>query len=371
MTGIYVHFPFCIKKCGYCDFVSYENRLEEGAYYVNALLREMEEYRGEPADTVYFGGGTPTALPAGLLARVLEGIKSCFSLRPDCEITVEANPGTCDREAFRVLAEAGVNRISLGVQSFVDRELALLGRIHTANDAIRAAADARAAGISNLSLDLMFSIPAQTAESLRFSLREAVALAPSHLSCYSLSLSEETPLYEAVSRGEILLPRDEADRALYNLLVKTLKEQGYDRYEISNFARGECFSRHNIKYWKRAPYIGLGAAAHSFFKGRRYENPADLPSYYETAAGKRARIGAAVPFNDAMAEHMFLGLRMTREGVDRREFFRAFGVELDKIYGAAIKKLCSLGLLEDMGPSICLTDRGVDVSNTVFCEFLL
>ncbi|MBE7021872.1 MAG: radical SAM family heme chaperone HemW [Ruminococcaceae bacterium] len=370
MTGIYIHFPFCIKKCNYCDFVSYENRLTEGERYVSALLLEMEEYRGEKADTVYLGGGTPTALSPQLLARVLHGVRDCFSLCPDAEITVEANPGTCDREAFLQLKEAGVNRISLGVQSFVDEELSLLGRIHSAKEAEEAAENVRKAGILNLSLDFMFSTPAQTRESLTYSLDTALALHPQHLSCYSLTLSEGTPLEKAVSRGELLLPDEEADRELYHFLTAYLEKRGYHRYEISNFAREGFMSRHNTKYWQREPYIGLGVAAHSFFRGCRYENPASLPAYYRRTEQGLRPAGVPVTPEDARAEFFFLGLRQTRCGVTRRDFFKCFGMPLEDCYGATVQKLCALGLLEDDGETLRLTERGIDVSNAVFCEFL-
>ncbi len=370
MNGIYVHIPFCIKKCAYCDFVSYENRLGEAEAYVDALLLEMEAYRGVGADTVYIGGGTPTALPPHLLVRLLDGVRDCFSLADDREITVEANPGTCSAEGFARLAAAGVNRISLGAQSFLSEELTALGRIHTAAQTKEAVVDARRAGIVNISLDLMFSLPGQTLAHLAYSLEQAAALEPSHISCYGLTLCEGTPLHAAVENGRVTLPDDDTDRALYAMLCNTLHEKGYSRYEISNFAKPGCLSRHNVKYWSRSPYIGLGAAAHSFYGGRRFENPPQLSAYYRVVRGEQDREGARVTRTEAMAEFMFLGLRMTERGVLRQDFFTAFGTGVDAVYAAPIQKLCALGLLEDDGDRLRLTERGIDVSNTVFCEFL-
>ncbi len=370
MNGIYIHLPFCIKKCAYCDFVSYENQLETASTYVDNLLDEMEQYRGEQADTVYLGGGTPTALPPHLLVRILEGARDCFHLAEDSEITVEANPGTCQKETVRALKKAGVNRISLGAQSFVDEELSAIGRIHTAAQIKEAVATLRAEGIFNISLDLMFSLPGQTEESLLVSLEELVALEPTHISCYSLTLCEGTPLYEAVAGGKTEVPDEDSDRAMYDLICKRLEKNGYHRYEISNFAKEGYKARHNTKYWIRAPYIGLGAAAHSFFGGRRFENPPALCDYEKVAHGEKDREGVCLTEKDAMAEFMFLGLRMIEAGVSKKEFFSCFGQELEAIYKEPIERLCRLGLLEERGDILRLTDRGVDVSNSVFCEFV-
>ncbi len=370
MTGLYIHFPFCKQKCHYCDFVSYPGMLSFGERYVDALIEEMEAYRGALVDTVYLGGGTPTALAPALLEQVLSRVASSFSLAENCEITVEANPGTCDKSTFSALASCGVNRISLGVQSFIDSELSLLGRIHTKDDAVRSVEAVRAAGIRNLSLDLMFSIPGQTRESLYDSLFRAVALEPEHLSCYSLILCEGTPMYEAYNRGEIPLPDEDEDRDRYALLVEFLEKHGYERYEISNFAKDGKISRHNTKYWLRAPYIGLGAAAHSFYENRRFENPTSLSDYFEQVEKRRKPVGETITEEDAMGEFMFLGLRQTKTGVLRSEFQKSFGKSLDAVFGKTVKKLSELGLLVDDGEKVRLTDRGIDVSNAVFCEFI-
>lgn len=370
IAGLYIHLPFCLKKCAYCDFVSYENCLGKAEEYVSDLLSEMETYRGETIDTVYLGGGTPTALPPRLLVRILEGVRKNFVLLADTEITVEANPGTADEQGFRTLADAGVNRVSLGAQSFIDAELSALGRIHTAAQTKEAVEMVRKAGIHNISLDLMFSLPHQTKESLTESLDAILALAPDHVSCYSLTVCEDTPLCKSVETGAVLLPDEETDREFYGLICDTLEKNGYGRYEISNFAKAGRESRHNTKYWLRAPYMGLGAGAHSFYGGRRFENPAGLATYHEVVLGAKARESEIVTEADAMAEFMFLGLRMTKAGVLRSDFKAAFNRDLDAVYGDAIKKLTNFGLLLDTGHRLVLTERGIDLSNTVFCEFV-
>ncbi|MBQ4517303.1 MAG: radical SAM family heme chaperone HemW [Clostridia bacterium] len=370
MNGLYIHIPFCLKKCGYCDFVSYENRLSEGEQYVKALLSEMEQYKGTEVDTVYIGGGTPTALPPHLLIRILLGVKENFYILPGAEITVEANPGTCDGHYFQELKQAGVNRISLGVQSFVDEELKMLGRIHSAEEAKQAVKNAKAAGIENVSLDLMFSIPLQSKESFLYSIKEAIGLQPTHISSYSLIVCEGTPIEQAVSQGKLILPDEDEDRDFYALLVETLERAGYQRYEISNFAKTGKEARHNTKYWTRNPYIGLGAAAHSFWESRRFENPPCLSEYYAVCRGEKERVSEAITEKDAMAEFMFLGLRMTKQGISKQEFLQCFGVSIEEIYGEQLEKLCRLGLLECLGDAIRLTNRGIDVSNGVFCEFV-
>ncbi len=368
--GVYVHLPFCIKKCAYCDFVSYENCLAEAPDYITAVLAEAEAYRGLAVDTIYIGGGTPTALPTEQLVRLLSGLFAVFCVDSHAEITVEANPGTADRHKFNVLAAAGVNRLSLGVQSFCDDELAALGRIHSAEEAQQAIYEAYAAGIQNLSLDLMFSIPLQTSASWLTSLQTAIQLPISHISCYSLTICDDTPFGAMVAAGQLSEPDDETDRRFYRDLCMFLKQNGLERYEISNFARPGYEARHNTKYWRHIPYIGLGAAAHSFWQERRFENPAQPAAYYDVVYNGAARPGESLTREDAMSEFMFLGLRLTQEGVSPKTFEECFGVSLQSVYGAQLEKLLRLGLLTHKGENFCLTDRGIDISNQVFCEFV-
>lgn len=369
-SGVYVHIPFCVKKCAYCDFVSYENRTAEAPRYTDAVLREAAAYRGTTVDSIYIGGGTPTALPSDQLVRLLAGLFDIFTVAPQAEITVEANPGTADEAYFASLAAAGVNRLSLGVQSFCDDELSALGRIHSAKEAEAAVRAAYTAGIFNLSLDLMFSIPRQTQTSLQKSLETAVSLPISHISCYSLTICENTPFGRLAEEGQMPLPDEDTDRAFYTQICEFLDKNGLARYEISNFARPGREARHNTKYWRRVPYIGLGAAAHSFWENRRFENPPQTEAYYAVVHGAKKRSGEVISPADAMSEFMFLGLRMTREGISSAAFAKAFGTELDAVYGRQIEKLLRLGLLEKEGDRLRLTGRGIDVSNSVFCEFV-
>lgn len=331
----------------------------------------MAHYRGCRADTVYIGGGTPTCLEAVQLAGLVDKIRSCFRLEQDCEITVECNPKTADEKYFRTLRKAGVNRLSVGVQSFHDHELRLLGRIHTVAEAEECIRMAKNAGFSNISLDLMFGLPGQSAVDVEESVRRAVSLAPTHLSCYSLILEEGTPLYRSVQEGRFTLPDEDAEREMYHHLVRLLAENGYHRYEISNFALRGKESRHNNKYWERKPYIGLGAAAHSQIADLRYGNPSSLAEYEEVTflhppAGRAAeRLTSA----DEMAEFMFLGLRKCA-GILKSDFGKVFGKSLETVFGEPIKKFYSLGLLEDSNGRLRLSDAGIDVSNAIFCEFL-
>ena len=360
-----------MQKCAYCDFTSYPGLLSRAACYLKALDREMEHYRGCRADTVYIGGGTPTCLPLEQLIGLVNKIRSCFRLEQDCEITVECNPKTADAEYFRLLRRAGVNRLSVGVQSFHDRELRLLGRVHTAAEAEECVKMAKNAGFFNISLDLMFGLPGQSVADVEASVRRAVSLAPAHLSCYSLILEEGTPLYQSVQEGRFTLPDEDAEREMYHRLVRLLAENGYHRYEISNFALNGKESRHNNKYWERKPYIGLGAAAHSQIADVRFGNPPSLTEY-ENAASLPPPAGRAAEhliLADEMAEFMFLGLRKSA-GILKNDFVKNFGREIEAVFGEQIQKFCALGLMEDIEGCLRLSDLGIDVSNAIFCEFL-
>ena len=372
MTGLYIHIPFCLKKCGYCDFVSYENCFDEAETYIGAVLQEMEEYRGEKIDTVYVGGGTPTSLPEGLLEKLLGGVFACFDVAEDNEITVECNPKTADLAYLSSLRKVGYHRISIGVQSLHDEELTFLGRLHTAREAEESVQLAKLAGFSNISLDCMFGFPGQTEERFLESLRRIIALGPAHISSYSLILEENTPFYREYIAGRLIPMDDELERDLYEKTVEVLGQSGYRRYEISNFARPGMEARHNVKYWTREPYIGLGAAAHSFYGGCRYANPAGLKDYYKRvqegplAEQEKTRLTR----RDEMSEFMYLGMRMSR-GVSQREFEEQFGKKLFDVFGESIRWLESLKLVETAGDAVQLTPKGINVSNSVFSRFLL
>ncbi len=369
--GVYVHIPFCLKKCSYCDFISYPGLLSRADCYLEQIVLEMEHYRGLCADTVYLGGGTPTCLRVEQLTGLLEKLRGCFQLTKDCEITVECNPKTADEAYFKRLRAAGANRLSIGIQSFHDEELSLLGRLHSAKEAEKCVKDAKRAGFANINLDLMFGLPGQTIEKFFESVRRAVDLSPMHLSCYSLILEAGTPLELRIHSGELRLPEEEAERAMYHQLVSYLAEHGYAQYEISNFSMKGFESKHNNKYWERKPYIGLGAAAHSQIGNIRFANPPDLDAYVKIAslAPLEGRETETISPKDQMAEFMFLGLRKTC-GVSQKEFNKEFGLDVRKVYAKQLKKFCEWNLLEIDGDWIRLTKAGMDVSNSVFCEFL-
>lgn len=389
---LYIHIPFCIKKCNYCDFLSMPSDEETRAHYVKALLQEIRYYGAvirETVSTVYFGGGTPSVLSAEALVEILNAVRAHFTLEKDCEITVEVNPATIDLTGLRTLKEGGVNRLSIGVQSADDAELCLLGRIHTFKDAQKTVENARKVEINNLNLDLISSLPGQTLEKYEQNLKEILALKPEHISSYALILEEGTPFYEYYVNHKGLLPSEEADRKMYYLTREMLQKEGYLRYEISNYAKPGYESKHNSGYWRRIPYLGLGLGAASMLQHTRWKNTTGLKEYLQIFGDNGSGLNPAAEWEneqlrssfeewisltkqDEMAEYFFLGLRMS-EGVSIQGFGKEFGEDLDKVYGAQIEKLIKEGLLvrEDAKDRIYLTDFGMDVSNYVFEAFIL
>ena len=378
--GIYAHIPYCMKKCAYCDFVSSpvgkstRTEMEDYAAALRAeILREVPPLRTRFGDatTLYIGGGTPTALPAPLLTGILTALIRAAGTPAEC--TVEANPGTVDEVYLAQISAAGANRLSLGVQSFDDRLLRVIGRIHTAEEAERAFRAARRAGFTNISLDLMYGLPTQTLDDLRQSVDETLALAPEHISVYGLIVEEGTPFAAAEAAGRLALPSEDAAEEMYDFLMEELPAHGYRRYEISNFARAGFESRHNLGYWRNVPYLGVGAAAHGYVDGERWRNESDTAAYIRAVrAGGRVRTpedGERTARN-AMEEYAFLALR-TAEGIDAADFQRTFGVGIDVIYGAVIAHYEKKGLLRSSEGHITLTAAGMKTGNEVFASFLL
>ncbi|GAB4388949.1 MAG: radical SAM family heme chaperone HemW [Thermodesulfovibrionales bacterium] len=362
MAGaIYVHIPFCVRKCAYCDFpsVAHDPALAEG--YVEALGREMAlraaSTTGGAADTVYIGGGTPTVLSEGLLARVFASLRENFALSPGAEVTVEANPGTLNRGKADFLLGLGANRVSLGAQSFEDRELAVLGRSHTAGEAEAAA---RLLEGTNFSLDLIYGVPGQDPGSWRRSLERAVGLSPAHVSAYELTPEEGTPLLAALREGRLRLPPEEEVVEMFAMAEEALSGAGLRRYEISNYALPGRQCRHNVNYWRRGPYTGLGAGAHSFDGRTRRANGPDIRGYIEALSEGRLppAVSQETTWEDALKETVFLGLRMT-EGVELQG--PAAGAVMEASGG-----LIEEGLMEKAGGRLRLTRRGLLVSNSVF-----
>ena len=366
--GLYVHIPFCVRKCRYCDFISFANSQEYADAYLVALEKESAQYAGMEFDTVFVGGGTPSVLSANQLERLFNIINTTFEITPNAEFSIEVNPGTLDADKISSIINGGVNRVSVGVQSFNDSELSAIGRIHTAAQAMQAVNEIHGAGIKNINVDLMTSIPKQSGESLRKSLETAVSLPITHISAYSLILEEGTPLFDDYENGKLILSSDDEDRDNFDMLLNFLSEHGFDRYEISNFAKTGYECRHNIKYWECREYVGLGLAAHSYLDKKRFYNTSDLNKYLrgETRSDDVITLSRA----DLFSEFMMMGLRMTR-GVSEVEFLKRFGENIETIYGNQLEKFINLGLVEHKNGRYALTARGLDVSNGVMCEFIM
>lgn len=367
MKGLYIHIPFCIKKCKYCDFTSFSMCNEEKDAYLDALFLEMKKYCGEAVDTVFVGGGTPTSLSKEQLERLLINIQKNFGLSENCEFTVEANPKTLDGEKLETMKKYGVNRLSIGVQSFNDGELIALGRIHTGIEAEETILLAQKY-FDNISIDLMCAIPDQTKESFLKNLEKAFSLNPTHISCYSLILEEGTPLFDEYEKGKLILPDEDTEREIYDIARREMEKHGYRQYEISNFAKSGFESRHNIKYWSCHEYIGIGLSAHSYLDGVRFSNTDKFSSYIkgEFLSGERDELSK----DDKMSEFMFLGLRMT-DGVSKTEFKNRFGDDLEKVFENPLLKFKNMGMIEEKGDRVCLSRGAVAVSNQILCEFVL
>lgn len=369
--GIYIHIPFCRRKCLYCDFCSFTGTDEATrSRYVDALVRELRSYSAPLApytvNTVFIGGGTPSLLAAEETERVFDALRSCFDLAPDAEITSEVNPATADGEKLARWRAVGVNRLSIGVQSFSDTELHALGRLHTADEAEAFYRLARRAGFRNIGLDLMYGIPGQTPASLSETLRRAIRLAPEHISAYSLQLEEGTPFYDR--RETLTLPGDDENADLYDLVTRELAGAGYRHYEISNYAKPGYESRHNLRYWRMSPYIGVGVAAYSWFEGARYGHDRDLAAYLDDDFSRRP---SAEPRGkgDTEEEYIMLALRLA-DGIDDEDFRRTFGVTFTERYGARMAPFVVGGLAVRTGRGWALTERGMYVSLAILAEIL-
>ncbi|MBN1488347.1 MAG: radical SAM family heme chaperone HemW [Phycisphaerae bacterium] len=367
--GLYVHVPFCVSKCAYCDFASYAGREADMPRYVDAVVREIKrrgEETGHPrADTIFLGGGTPSLLDEGQVTRILEALLGAFSVDEDAEITCECNPGTLTSGFAHALRNAGANRLSLGAQAARTRLLRLLGRIHDWEQAIVSLEIARQAGFDNINLDLMFGLPSQTVADFQETLDAALALSPTHVSCYGLMVEEETPISRDIAAGKLALPDEETDRDMYELARRTLAENGFEQYEISNFARPGYACRHNVGCWTRVPYLGFGSAAHSFFGECRAMNPSRLDAYLAGEEPKTEHISK----EKARFESMMLGLRMTR-GVKDEDFTRMHGLSIREAFGEKLDKPIAAGLLEWREGALRLTRLGMDLENSVLVDLL-
>lgn len=404
--GLYIHIPFCEKKCPYCDFNTYAKLDTLFDAYVDALCLEIRRWgdrlQRRPLHTIFLGGGTPTVLAERALTQIFETIHRAFAVTPGCEITSEANPGTVDRRKFAVLHRLGVNRLSMGVQSFQPQELAFLGRIHNVEDVYRAVDAAREAGFTNINLDFIFGLPNQAPQDWADTLERAIALDLQHLSLYSLIVEPETPLFHWVQSGRVAAPDDDQAALLYEMAMERMASAGYVQYEVSNWAKeGErreeekkgrreeenapaLACQHNLIYWRNQEYVGVGPGAHSFLGaqgigldradavGLRWSNRKPVPGYIKRmAAGEpveefREEIDPAT----SMGETMMLGLRLVEEGVPLARFHRRYGVDLRQIYAEQIGRFTALELMTVDDARVRLTRRGLMVGNQIFAEFL-
>ncbi|HDI59360.1 MAG TPA: radical SAM family heme chaperone HemW [Desulfobacteraceae bacterium] len=368
-AGIYIHLPFCLRKCLYCDFYSEVGTEERRRCFLAALRQELllRADRGLAADSLYFGGGTPSLFAPTQLGGLIDGIGASFHLSGDSEITLEANPGTVTRSTLQGFRAAGVNRLNLGIQSFNDQNLAFLGRVHDARAARRAMDNARAAGFEDIGLDLIYGLPGQDPVSWQADLQAALEAAPAHLSCYMLTYAPGTPLNAARIAGRIHPLPEAAVADLFEITVQMLTERGFVHYEIANFARAgspPSWSRHNRKYWNQAPYLGFGPAAHSFDGSRRSWNHADLDAYLEALENSHLPPGGEeiLTREQQMIEAVFLGLRQIA-GIDVRKFEADFGVEFDAVFGPALADLAEAGLALREAGFCRLTRRGLLVAD--------
>jgi len=377
-SSLYLHIPFCVRKCSYCDFVSFEQSESSSAGYVDLLLEELnlrsKLLAPQVVSTIYFGGGTPSLLSPALISSLLAAARNHFSVEASAEITLEVNPGTVTLASLEGYLAAGVNRLSIGIQSLDDRQLETLGRIHSEAEARQAFTLARTAGYSNIGIDLMHGLPGQTLDAWQVTLQEAMSMMPEHISVYGLSVEDGTPFAKKAQQGELHLPDEELAAAMFELTAASLRRAGYEHYEISNFARPGCRSRHNQVYWQRGSYLGFGAGAHSFLNfhgyGERWENPATLAEYAAAVNGKELPdTEMELTRKEAMSEFMFLGLRLL-EGVDKEDFVRKFGLELEEVFPNVADTLSRKGLLQEQGSMLRLTSKGLLLANLVMQEFV-
>ena len=373
--GLYIHIPFCQQKCLYCDFPSSANLTHLYQPYVTALCREISGLGGVLSgctiDTLYIGGGTPTVLSADCLQQILQQVNDSFSIDSHAEMSIEANPGTINHEKLLALQSGGINRISFGVQTFSDQLLSSIGRMHSAAQAIEAVNMAKQAGFSNINLDLMYGLPGQSVQQLKESILQAVALNVTHISAYGLKVEEDTPFAAMQNQGTLMLPDEDEDEAMYDLINQLLPQKGFLRYEISNFAKEGYECAHNLKYWQYQAYLGVGAAAHSFWQTERLANTTDVLTYIQAIESGQLPIHVReIPkIGTAMAEYVFLALR-TLQGLRIKEFNQYFNDDFFHHYGDVVSTLVDKKLIVADKSRIYLTPIGMKYGNIVFGAFL-
>jgi oxygen-independent coproporphyrinogen-3 oxidase len=383
--SIYLHIPFCRHRCGYCDFNTYAGLQDLIPAYTRALEVEIRSFPSLPVHTIFFGGGTPSLLPTSSIAILLRALHETFELQLDTEITIEANPGTLSKNYLQDLRTAGVNRLSVGMQSAHSQELALLERTHSMDDVNSAVNWARDAGFNNLNLDLIYGLPMQPIDLWEATLIQALDLAPEHFSLYALTLEHGTPLKHQAERGQIPEPDPDMAASMYELAAVMLSQAGYQQYEISNWAKAPAAiwgSQHNLQYWRNFPYLGLGAGAHGFAEGTRTVNVLSPQAYIrrfkDNITDRVLRFPrtpatvsvTSIDIDTEISETMMMGLRLTVEGVSAHAFEARFGRSLGDVFGDEIEKLIQLGLLKWNADVLCLTPRGRLLGNQVFMHFV-
>jgi len=378
--GIYIHIPFCVKKCNYCDFVSFTCNNNDFSTYTLALINEIKYYGkiygkygiNRVISTIYMGGGTPSILPPKLLEDIIIALKNNFNIIDDYEFTIECNPGTLSKEKLLLYKKIGINRLSIGLQSTKASELETLGRIHSYEDFLVSYNLARSLNFKNISIDLMSSLPNQNLDSYKDSLQKIIALKPEHISSYSLIIEEGTPFYEKYNENEELLNDEETERKMYYLTKELLEIEGYERYEISNYAKKGMLSRHNSLYWTMDDYLGFGLNSSSFINNERYKNTSLLSEYINCSKEPENQIKDRnlLSADDFISEFIFLGLRMTR-GISKNKFKLLTKKDIMNVFENEINKLINEKLLILDGDFIRLSDKGIDLSNYVFSHFIL
>lgn len=374
--GLYINFPFCVKKCRYCDFHSFGGMQDLMPAYIDALKKEISDLDCVLTDyrikTIYMGGGTPTLFHENVLREVIRDCLDKLNISTDAEITIESNPVTLNKWKLRTLREAGINRLSVGFQAMQDEHLKTLGRQHTSDDFVLATEWAKAEGFENINADILLSLPGQSCKDLAETIDMAINASVSHLSLYSLRLEEKTPLYEAMLRGEITLPKDDEDRFMFHEAKEQLLKYGFIRYEISNFAKGGLECAHNLMYWHNNEYVGCGSNAHSYFGKVRYANHSGIREYIKSVneiGGQTRAFRAQVDMREEQFDTLMLGLRLVR-GIEKSEFEERFGRDINFFYKRQIDDLKAQGLLEDDGNRLYCTQKGLDLQNYVMLKFM-
>ena len=376
--GLYVHIPFCKQKCMYCDFPAYQNLQDYYETYVYALVQEMDlwvsehpESKERSIDTIYFGGGTPTELSIQQLQMIVDKIKSTFTITDDCHMTIESNPGEVDLQYLTKLVKLGFNRISFGVQTFDDKALTMLHRSHNGEKAKQAIYDAKEAGFTDINIDLIYGLPRQSLEDIKRNLEIVKDLPINHISTYGLQVEVGTYLYHLVQKNLISIPSESIDESMYDTMMEGLKELGFERYEISNFAKDNSYSRHNLKYWHYVEYLGFGAGAHSFYDGIRRSNNRNVMPYIQSVDRYIMPTidTETISVERAQEDFCFLALR-TKWGLDEQKFEKRFGVSVHDLFGTTIKDLDRKGLLKNQNGSYHLTPEGAKHGNYVFSQFI-